>query len=88
MQANPNGDCGTAGNGQKVTVTWSGTKPNPTGHFWIVGVNNSPGGIADGQVRWGASAFGTDNVHADGSFDAWKGALDRDEDFYFIVRVP
>jgi hypothetical protein len=86
MSGSPNGPCGTPGNGQEVILTWSGTKPNPTGDFWIVGVNNSPDGIATGQVRWGASASGITNTHADTDFDAWK-ATDKDEDFYFIVRV-
>ena len=81
------GACGSTDNGQEVTITWSGTKPNPGGNFWIVGVNNSPGGITTGQVRWGASGPGLDTVHADGTFDAWKGGTDRDNDFYFIVRI-
>lgn len=91
MQNPPNDVCGTAGNGAVVSITWSSNKPATSGNFWIVGVNDSTGGIAAGQIRWGTSAPGADTVHADTNFDSWKNAtsagtpVDNDEDFYFAV---
>lgn len=87
MQDTPSGACGSANNGELVTVSWSANLPSVTGNFWIVGVNNSAGGIASGQVRWGASAPNDVTAHADTDFDAWKtGSIDKEEDFYFVVR--
>ncbi len=87
IQDNPNGACGTTDHGQEVTVSWSGTHPNPTGNFWIVGVNNATGGISAGQVRWGATGAGTPNSYSDTDFDSWKQNLDNDADQYFVVTV-
>jgi len=93
MQDVPNGACGTPDNGQEVTIKWASNQPNPSGNFWIVGVNDGTSGIASGQVRWGASAPGVIDAHADSEFDSWKSrddgmgtAIDNDNDFYFIVR--
>jgi hypothetical protein len=64
MQSSPNGACG-----DRITATSSpldGRRTATTSsNFWIVGVNDSPGGILTGQVRWGASAFGIVDTHAD-----------------------
>jgi len=82
----PNGDCGTVGNGAKITVTWASNNPAPTGDFWIVGVDNDTGGITGGVVQWGASAGNTPNTYADTDFDVWKDNTDNNNDAYFIVR--
>jgi hypothetical protein len=88
-----NGACDSANNGESVTIKWAANNPAPTGNFWIVGVNDSSGGIQSGQVRWGASAFGVVDAHADTDFDSWKNLtssgvpIDNDNDFYFIVRT-
>jgi hypothetical protein len=88
------GPCGTAGNGELVTIKWTSNAPTPNANFWIVGVNDASGGITTGQVRWGTSAPGVVDAHADTNFDSWKSAVDvglvaadNDEDFYFIVRT-
>jgi hypothetical protein len=86
------GACGTAGNGELVTIKWASNEPTPSTNFWIVGVNDTVGGITTGQVRWGASGAGVVDAHADTDFDSWKNAtdgvnaVDNDNDFYFIVR--
>jgi hypothetical protein len=87
------GACGTPGNGELVTIKWASNEPTPNGNFWIVGVNDATTGITTGQVRWGASAQGVVDAHADTDFDSWKSAIDggsvaidNDNDFYFIVR--
>ena len=87
MQSSPNDVCGSANHGQEVTIKWAGNKPNPSGNFWIVGVNNSSGGISGGQIRWGASASGTPDSYEDTDFDSWKNNVDNDNDHYFIVRT-
>lgn len=77
-----NGACGTTNNGQVVSVTWSSNVPSPSGDFWIVGMNNSSGGIS-GSVRWGSSAA---NQYATTSYGAWKAGVDRNpQDFYFLI---
>jgi len=86
MPGTPVGACGDPGNGQKVTVTWTANNPNPTGNFWIVGVDNDTGGIVGSFIAWAASAPNTPDTYVDTTFDAWKADTDEDEDFYFIVR--
>jgi hypothetical protein len=86
MQSSPNGACGDPNHGDVVTIKWASNEPTTASNFWIVGVNDSPGGIATGKVMWGASASGIADTHADTDFDSWK-VVDNDEDFYFIVRT-
>ncbi len=76
-----NGACGTAGNGEEVTITWSANNPTPSGIFWIVGVKDS---IPSGRILWGASPG---NSYGGGDFNAWKINQDRNNDFYFIVAT-
>jgi hypothetical protein len=83
MPGAPSGACGDPGNGEVVTLKWSGTKPNPSGNFWIVGVDNDTGGIVGNYVAWGASLS---NSYEDTDFDAWKTNIDRENDLYFVVR--
>jgi hypothetical protein len=86
MQAVPDGACGTLNNGEVVTLKWAGTKPNPTGIFWIVGVDNATGGIVGSHISWGASAPATPNSYEDTDFDSWKNNIDNNNDHYFVVR--
>ncbi|MCC6767122.1 MAG: hypothetical protein IT293_20905 [Deltaproteobacteria bacterium] len=73
------GACGSASNGEEVTITWTGNQPAPSANFWVAGVDD---GVTGGEVRWGASAGDT---YVDTNFDAWKGDVDRNNDFYFVV---
>ncbi len=94
MQDIPDDVCGTPGNGAEVTIKWASNQPTTSTDFWIVAVNDASGGIATGQIRWGASVPGNDTAHADTNYDSWKinvdglsVPIDNDEDFYFIVRT-
>jgi ADP-ribosylglycohydrolase len=62
-------------------VVWAANPPRPSGDFWLVLQSDS---LSNDQLAWSAAAFNP-SAYADGNYDAWKLAVDKNTDFTFTV---
>lgn len=70
------GACGTTNNGQVVVFTWSGTKPNPTGNYWIAVKKDAGTSIRVGSNTSSASYLGPgDSGETVRIFNLWDNSL-------------